>query len=106
MRRYCPARTALRICMPTARSRGAGSKAASDFGRRSMTTSELFRISPRSTPRVTTAASTVSITLPGDAQAGRRRTLFTGNFERDIEACVARFIADGNRRQFAAMGSV
>jgi hypothetical protein len=36
----------------------------SDFGRRSIVTSEALMISLRSTPRASTAASTVSIAVP------------------------------------------
>jgi hypothetical protein len=50
--------------MPTARSRRAASLPTSAFGRRSITTSEAFSTSLRSTPRASTAASTVSITVP------------------------------------------
>ena len=64
MRNAWPARSCLRICMPTARSRVAASLPTAAFGRRSVTTSDDFRISLRSTSRASTAASTVSTAVP------------------------------------------
>ncbi len=75
--------------MPTARSRVAISLPTSAFGRRSTTTSEDFRISLRSTLRVSTAASTVSTAVPVKRSLVGEYGDVVGDLEGDVETAVA-----------------